>query len=65
MSTSALRTEILMKCPLQFKKQLTDWINKVEGRLAEAYWYLDEEVIGEEYAQEAKKQLNQLLDELY
>jgi hypothetical protein len=65
MSTSKLRTEIMKNCPVEFQAELKDWIDEVEGRLAEAYWYLDEDEIGEEYAQEAKKHLEQILEELY
>lgn len=65
MSTSALRNEIMKICPVKFQAELKHWIDKVEAKLAEAYWYLDEEVIEEEYAQEAKKHLNNILDELY
>lgn len=65
MSTSKLRTEIMKNCPVEFQQELKDWIDQLEAKLAEAYWYLDEEHPDEEYVQEAKKHLNQLLDELY
>ena len=65
MSTSSLRNEIMKNCPVEFQQELKDWIDQLEAKPAEAYWYLDEDVIGEEYAQEAKKHLNQILEELY
>ena len=55
----------MKNCPVEFQAELKDWIDEVEGRLAEAYWYLDEDEIGEEYAQEAKKHFKQILEELY